>query len=101
MCVIPVDHERLRGGCGIGSRTIGTPRSDEGGVSEQDVVLDGEVVGGGDGDGVPERAREVVAQDCARVAGVLEILIAEPSSRSNRNTDPVKGLYVLAGNRRE
>ena len=73
---------------------MGTWGSNEGRAPEQAVVLDGEVVGGGHGDAVPECAREAVVQDRAREANVLEVPIPEPSSRSNRNADPMKELKM-------
>lgn len=90
---IVVDHERLRCGSGIETRAVGASRSDEACVPEQHVVLDGEISGRGDGDGIPKRAGEVITQDCARGADVQKVLIAEPSSRANCNTDPAQELY--------
>lgn len=94
--VVPVDHEHPRVRCGIVIRAVGILRPDEGHVPEYGVIIDGEVVGRGDGDGVPECAREVIVQDCAGVANVLGVSVAKPSSRSNRKTYPVKEIRLAA-----
>ena len=54
----------------------------------------GEVAGGGDGDGIPERTGEMIAQDCAGETNVLEVPITKPSSGSNRNTNPMQEVYL-------
>lgn len=95
VCVIPVDHERLRGGSGVEGRAVGPSGSDEGGVSEQCIVFHREVASGGNGNRIPERAGETVAQYRARETDVLEVPITEPGSGSNCETDPMEEIYLV------
>ena len=92
--VIPVDHERLRGGGGVEGRAVRPSGSNEGGVPEQHIVFHREVASGGDGNRIPERPGKTVAQYCARETDVLEVLIAEPGSGSNCDTDPIEEVYL-------
>lgn len=86
----PVDNEGRRGGRCVGAGAVRAPGADEGGVADEDVVLHGEVLRGGDRHAVSECACERVIVHYAGQADVAAIVVAEPGARANGYSDPMK-----------
>jgi hypothetical protein len=85
----PDDESNTRW-CRVGGATIRSSRADEGGVSNERVSLNCEVVSRRDGNAVSKGARKPVVQDGTRGADIGAKLVDEPRRRPNGDTDSVQ-----------